>query len=293
MARLPSSPNSSPSRKTAGSTEWFYEIEGESFGPSDFRELRALAIARKLLDHHLVWKSGTDEKQEASNILGLIPSKKKALEPISSSKISDAAPKARTIWEGPPGGMYLPHLHSANLLLFFLTLFAPVCLIFLGQNIASANTKTFLISLAGLSLITWIILTVTYLYRAWEMMQMFGANLTGSKAIRFLFLPIFNSLWCFIVVFGWAKLWNRNVRNHPGLQPANAVWSPLFFLFPIMFLISQGFLVMHFLTKEWPVDLQNQKHLISLSIWGATLALTFICWAQIGLSINFLARKKM
>ena len=297
MAKLPPRPNSPPSRRAESSAGWFYEIESESFGPVDFRELRSLAMSRQLLGHHLVWKSGTNEKQEAGSILGLIPTQKKAPEPIPPSEISDknpyAAPKTRTIWEGPPGGMYLPHLHPANLLLFFLILVVPIGLIFLCQKIVSANTRDFLISLAGIGLAAWVILAIIYLHRAWQMMQMFGAHLTGSKAIRFLFLPIFNSLWCFVVVFGWAKLWNQNVRNHPGLQPASAVWSPLFFLFPIMLFISQGFLVMHFLTQEWPVDLRNQKHLLSLTVWGATLGLTLICWCQIGLSINFLARKKM
>lgn len=271
-------------------------MDGQSFGPVDFRELRSLAIERKLLGHHLVWKSGTDEKQAAGSVLGLIPTRKREPTPIPPSDVSDqdpyAAPKTRTIWDGPPGGMYLPHLHPANLLLFFLTLIVPGGLIYLCQTIANENTRTFLYSLAVLGLVAWLALAVIYLHRAWDMMKMFGAHLTGGKAVRFLFLPIFNALWCFIVVFGWAKLWNYNVRNHPGLQPANAVWRPLFFLFPVLFLISQSLLVMHFVTGEWPVDLQNQNHLISLVTWALTLALTLICWCQIGLSINFLAQKK-
>lgn len=296
MARLPSRPNSSPSRRTSGSAGWFYEIEGESYGPVDFRELRALAIDRKLLGHHLVWKNGTDDKQTAGRILGLIPTQKRGPNPVPPSDLGDsdpyAAPKTRTIGDGPPGGLYLPHLHPANLLLFFLTLLVPGGLIYFCQNIASENTRTFLFSLATLGLVAWVTLAVIYLHRAWEMMRMFGAHLTGGKAVRFLFLPIFNALWCFVVVFGWAKLWNYNVRNHPGLQPANTVWKPLFFLFPVLFLISQALLVMHLVTREWPVDLQNQNHLISLGTWVATLVLTLICWCQIGLSINFLARKK-
>jgi len=156
VAKLPPRPNSPPSRRAESSAGWFYEIESESFGPVDFRELRSLAIDRQLLGHHLVWKSGTDEKQEAGSILGLIPTQKKAPEPIPPSEISDknpyAVPKTRTIWEGPPGGMYLPHLHPANLLLFFLTLVVPIGLIFLCQKIVSANTRDFLISLAGIGL---------------------------------------------------------------------------------------------------------------------------------------------
>ena len=271
-------------------------MEDESFGPVDFRELRELAIERHLLGHHLVWKSGSDEKQYASSILGLIPAQKKPPNPVPPSDLSDrdpyAAPKARTVWDGPPGGMYLPHLHSASIPLFLFTLFAPGALIYSSQIVLRENTATFLLSLAGLSIVAWFGLATIYLHRAWDMMKMFGAHLSGGKAIRLLFLPVFNALWCFVVVFGWAKLWNYNVRNHPGLQPANPVWKPLFFLFPIMFLVSQALLVMHLVTREGPVDLQNQNHLISLGTWTATLLLTLICWCQIALSINFLARKK-
>ena len=284
---------SRPSSKTAG---WFYEIGDESHGPVDFRALRELALERKLLAHHLVWKSGSEDRQAASTVLGLIPSPKKAPPSPPRSSLSDAnpyaTPKARTIADGPPGGLYLPHLHPTNFAIYLATLAIPLVILIFSERIVSANHRTLLAALAGFSIVCWATLSAIYLHRAWEMMRMFGASLTGGKAVRFLFLPFFNALWCFVAVFGWAKLWNSAVNTHPGLKPAHKVLLPFFFLFPILFLLSQALLVMHFLIKEWPTDLHDQKHLTSISIWATTLLVTLICWGQISQSINFLARKK-
>ena len=296
MAQFSSHSQEPPSRRSSESAGWFYEIDGESTGPVPFRELRDLARDRKLLGHHQVWKAGSDEKQEAANILGLIPPAKKKAAPVPPSDVSDdnpyATPKVRTIWDGPPGGMYLPHLHSANLGVYLSAFLISGVLLFLCRTLTHENTQILLISIAALSITTWVVLTVVYLHRAWTMMHMFGAKLTGGKAISFIIVPFFNALWSFISVSGWAKLWNYNVKHHPGLQPARKVWQIFFVLFPILFLVSQGLVAMHLVTREWPLDFQNSKHLISLGVWGATLLTTVVCWIQIGLSINFLARKK-
>jgi hypothetical protein len=159
-------------------------------------------------------------------------------------------------------------------------------------DIQSNSLGTLVLTVAGLGLFTWIGLSLTYLHRAWTMMRSFGGALTGGKAVRFLFIPFFNALWCFVALFGWAKFWNFNVRNHPGLCPAKLVWPAAFVLFSILFLISQSLILMHVLIQEWPTDLESYQHLTSLGIWAATLVLSLICWGQIARSINFLARKK-
>lgn len=296
MAGRSSHSNHQPSRTPSPVAGWLYEIDGERNGPVTFRELRDLAIERKLLAHHLVWKSGSEDRPAASTVLGLIPREKKAAPSPPPSDLSDAdpyaTPKVRSILDGPPGGLYLPHLHRTNFLLYLATMALPVGLFFVARETPAANTRTLLAALAGFSVICWLALCLVYLHRAWEMMRMFGAALTGGKAIRFLLIPFFNALWCFVVLYGWSKLWNYNVTNHPGLKPAHKVLRPFFFLFPIFFLLSQALVVMHFLTKEWPTDFQNPNHLASHGIWATTLALTLICWGQLCLSINFLARKK-
>ncbi len=262
----------------------------------DFRDLRLLAIDQTLLGHHQVWQEGDETRQAASSIMGLIPApKKKPTDPPPSDLGDDdpyATPKVRTIADGPPGGLYLPHLHRTNFPQFLLTLIVSAGLFYIAWKSSDLDTKPIFYSLAGLGLTFWLFLSVVYLHRAWEMMKMFGALIDGGKAVRFLFIPVFNALWCFVVLFGWARLWNRSVTTHPGLKPASKVWRPLFFLFPILFLISQVTLIMYFGIKEWPVDITNQSHQIAIGILSSTLFVGLVCWFQISQSINFLARKK-
>lgn len=262
----------------------------------EFRELRALAINLDLLAHHQVWQSGDGERKKAGSVMGLIPPKKREPSAPPPSDLSDAnpyaTPKVRTIADGPPGGLYLPHLHRSSFPVFFLALLITCALFYGGWQVKDPDTKPILFSLAGFSLIFWLALATIYLHRAWSMMHMFGAQLTGGKAVRFLFFPIFNALWCFVTLYGWAKLWNQSVRTHPGLSLASKIWQPFFFLFPILFLISQGLIVMHLFIREWPTDLKDTRHLTSLGIWLAFLVTGLICWGQMCQSINFLARKK-
>lgn len=261
-----------------------------------FRELRQMALDYKLLGHHKVWKDGSDERLPASSIVGLIPQKNTTTDPPSSDLSDDkpyAPPKTRTITEGPPGGLYLPHLRHSSFLVFFLVLAAAIGLAVGGSQTSHPILQLSLLFLSGLSFVSWIALGVTYLHRAWEMMHMFGAPFNGSKAVRFLFLPIFNALWCFVVLFGWAKLWNHSVNNHPGLSLASRVWRPSFFLFPIFFLAAQTLLVIHLVTKDWPTNINNPDHQVSFLIFGICLLLALLCWFQLCRSINFLARKKI
>jgi hypothetical protein len=262
----------------------------------DFRDLRMMAASQKLLGHHQVWRKGSTETQSASSVMGLIPSPKKKVADPPASDLSDedpyATPKVRTIADGPPGGLYLPHLHRTNFPIFLLVLAITGGLFYAGWRISDPDTKPIIYSLAGLGLAFWLLLALVYLHRAWEMMKMFGAPIDGSKAVRFLLVPVFNALWSFVVLFGWSRLWNRSVQTHPGLAPASMVWRPLFFLFPILFLISQALLIMYLFIREWPGDLANQRHQIALGVWAMTLAVGLVCWFQLSQSINFLARKK-
>jgi hypothetical protein len=296
VADLPQRNFKQPSRESIGSTGWFCEIADKKHGPMEFRELRLMALDRKLLGHHKVWRSGSTDQQEAEAIVGLIPVARRVVDETPPSDLSDenpyAPPTVRTIADGPPGGLYLPHLRHTNFLVFLLVLIGTGGLFYAGWKVPDPDSKPLIFSLASLGLLFWIILATVYLFRAWEMMRMFGAPLTGSKAVRFLFFPIFNALWSFVVVFGWAKLWNQNVKTHPGLAPASKVWAPFFFLFPILFLVSQALAAVYLFVQEWPLNLKDQGHLIALGVWSLSLGVGLICWFQISRSINFLARKK-
>lgn len=262
-----------------------------------FRELREMALEGTLQGHHQVWQLGHSERQKASSVMGLIPSSKQApsdsttsLKPSESS--SSATQKIRTIADGPPGGLYLPHLHRANFPIFFLTLLVTAALFYAGAKTPDSDIKPVFYSLAGMSLSFWCVLALIYLHRAWEMMKMFGAHLNGAQAVRLLIIPLLNSLWCYVVLFGWARLWNRCVKTHPGLQPACQVWRPIFFLFPTLFFSSQIVIITLLIMKEWPTDLTKINHQVILGLFTATIVTGLICWFQLSQSINFLARKK-
>ena len=300
MAELPTRlplPSQSAPQGPAG---WFCEIEGKVHGPLDFRSLKELTVSKEISEGTLVWKEDKSDKQEASTILGLFPKTKPkervSLEPVPASRLSDddpyATPRAPTILDGPPGGLYLPHLRQSHFSILLLALIIAGGLIAGAFKIPAHDVRVTTFCLGGMAIAYWIGLGLSYLHRAWDMMHMFGASLTGSKAIRFMALPFFNALWSFVALYGWAKLWNSSQRTHPGLSLASAVWKPLFFLFPIVFLVSQGLLLMHFITKDWPTDLTNPHHQISLGTFACAIALGMFCWFQMTRAINFLARKK-
>lgn len=161
-----------------------------------------------------------------------------------------------------------------------------------GMASRITETRVVFVVLSVMAFLIMISLSLTYLHRAWQMMSLFGAPLTGGKAVSFFLVPGFNALWAFLAVSGWAKIWNDQVRNHPGLAPAKLVWRWVFSLFPVFFLMSQGLVVMYLYVGEWPWDFTNQNHLLALMILGTSLAVGLTCWFQMCRSINFLATKK-
>ena len=298
MAELPTRlplPSQSAPQGPAG---WFCDVGGKVRGPLNFRSLKELATSQEINEDTLVWKENESDKQAASDILGLFPKikAKDPEEPIPESKLSDedpyATPRTNTIHDGPPGGLYLPHLRHASFLHLILAFVVTAALIVGAFQIPDLEIRLITFCLAGFAGIHWLVLGLSYLHRAWDMMQMFGASLNGTKAVRFMILPLFNALWSFVTLYGWARLWNYSQRNHPGLSLASAVWKPLFFLFPIVFLVSQGLLLMQFITRDWPTDLTNPNHQISIGTFAFTFVLGMLCWFQMTRSINFLARKK-
>ena len=294
--RLPPPSQSAPQ----GPAGWFCELGGKVHGPLDFRSLKELAVSQEIAKDTLVWKNDGSDKQKASTILGLFPKAKPkrtdSQKPAPKSRLSDddpyATPRASTIQDGPPGGLYLPHLRTSSFLHLFLSFFAMSALIGGALQIPERDIRLITFCLGGIAGIHWLVLGLTYLHRSWDMMHMFGAKLNGSKAVRFMLIPLFNALWSFVALYSWARLWNHSQQTHPGLSLASAVWKPFFFLFPIVFLVSQGLILMHFIAKDWPTDLTNPNHQISLGTFAFTIALGMFCWFQMTRAINFLARKK-
>ena len=295
MAKLPSKTPYENSLESNPSSGWFYEIEDQTYGPVSFSDLREKALELVLLGHHKVWKQGSNTKVLASSIVGLIAQNhpKKALP--SSSRSADCAQSRPThsITDGPPGGLYLPHLKHSSFLSFLGILLATVGLGFYAVKIHHPILKITLFSLAGMGLITWVALSMVYLHRSWEMMHMLGGRFTGNQALRHLVIPFFNAFWCIVVLFGWAKLWNDNVKTHPGLSLAKRVWRPSFFLFPISLLAAEILTVILWVQRKWPSTFPEPLYQISLQVFGTCLLLWLVCWFQLCRSINFLAKKKI
>ena len=109
-------------------------------------------------------------------------------------------------------------------------------------------------------------------------------------------IPIFNAIWSFIAVCGWGKLWNLNVKTHPGLANAWKIFLPVFVLFCLSLFRSPGPHRRHVHRLRIPAsNLGMSQNAISfrLQILFATLAISgMVTWFQICASINFLARKK-
>lgn len=301
MTNLPSRCKSTEPENPDGSSQWFYKSEGTTNGPITFQDLRALARKKVLGPRNLVWQDEIGNPQPASSVLGLIPIARKKPKQDNGPPINlknqnpYATPVAGTIADGPPGGLYLPHLRRAH----FLHLVALILLSLASLSYASMLRRViqadFRSSMILISIILALMaggLALVYLCRAWNMLQVFGAHLTGSKAVGFLAIPFFNALWLFVSLYGWAKYWNYCVRKQPGLSTAQRVWRPMFFIFPILFLISQTLLLMYSILREWPADLLNRQHQIFLVLQLTTLVVGLLCWYQITNAINFLARKK-
>jgi len=122
------------------------------------------------------------------------------------------------------------------------------------------------------------ILILILLYYYWVSIQDGHARTTPKKAVGYLFIPVFNIYWGFVVSFGLARdmnayAWRHDVRNvhvHEGL-----VLAP--FILWIAGMVSSFFL-----------GLQNQSSYLagqqigqSVFIFGGALALASICEMQI------------
>ena len=291
MATLPTRRNAGSSGSPAGA--WCYSHLGRDYGPISFRELRELAFDERLDREDEVWREGSSEKRQADSVLGLFP--KISESPVDSQLDDDGNPyasPAATILDGPPGGLYLPFLHRASfaqLLAFFL---AGVGATFLGLTLEHAVGNLMFIGVGFFGLILTVITALIFLHRAWTMMSMLGAHFSGAKATIPMLFPLFNGIWAFMSLVGWARLWNRNVRTHPGLAAAKKVWVPIFFLFSLSLLVFQAWVMFLSLSDSRPYAEDALVTQVSNGVLAAIMISAILTWYQLCRSINFLAKKK-
>lgn len=281
---------------------WFYKNskKKKKHGPMPFRDLRAKALERKIVAGTKVWREGDDERYAAEDIIGLLPADSgadKEEKEGPQSSVTDENPYAtpnaeRTIADGPPGGLYLPYLREVHFSLLIAPLLAGAGLIYGATLVRDSQIQTITFTFAGILLLIWFVFSLIYLKRAWDMMSILGAPMSGLKAVGIFLLPLFNAVWSFIAIFGWARLWNHQVKNHPGLSLAHSVWRPVFLLFCIGFMMSQVIALMLFLGDEIPNDITIPAHRFALITFASTFLLGLLASFQLCRAVNFLARKK-
>lgn len=279
---------------------WFFQDhDGKEQGPMPFRELRECALKKSLLDNMLVWREGEKARYPSQKIIGLLPHSQpdpdEETGPVSSIDNDNpyATPNTeRPIAEGPPGGLYLPHLRETHFLALFGFSTTAIGLIYLGTTLSDPPTRSIVFAFSIIALLGWLSFTLIYLKRAWDMMNMLGAPMTGVKAVAVFLIPFLNAIWPFIAIYGWSKLWNFNATRHPGLSDAHSVWRLMFLLFCVAFMMSQVIILMLWMSKEIPNNLDNSRHQFALGTFAATFILSLGTWYQLCRSVNFLARKK-
>lgn len=301
MAKLPE-PNRSY-ESPLGQSEalwWFFEGEdGKAIGPMPFRELRENAVKRTLLEQMEVWREGEEIRYFSQDIVGLLPSLPASPkeDPGPQSSLDNENPYAtpnaeRAITEGPPGGLYLPYLSRTHFSVLIGFIALALGLGYLGTTISDPPTRSIVFAFTAIFGVGWLLFSFVYLRRAWDMMNMLGAPMNGTKAVVIFLIPFFNALWSFVAILGWAKLWNFNSKYHPGLSEAKPVWKFSFLLFCLGFLVSQVIILMLWISDEVPNDSTNPQHQFALGTFLVTFVLCCTTWFQICRSVNFLARKK-
>lgn len=264
-----------------------------------FRELRDQALKKKLLQKMDVWRKGEETRYPSQEIVGLIPNLPASPQedPAPPSFSDDGNPYAppeaeRSISHGPPGGLYLPYLRPTHFPLLILLLAGAAGLGYFATQLSDPPTRAMIFAFAGVLFLGASLFFILYLRRAWDMMDMLGAPMHGTKAVIIFLIPLFNALWSFIAIYGWAKLWNYNCKYHPGLSAARSVWKFSFLLFCIGFLMTQVIVLLLAISKEIPNDLENPRHQFALATFAVSTLLTLTTWYQLCRSVNFLARKK-
>lgn len=87
------------------------------------------------------------------------------------------------------------------------------------------------------------ILYLIYISRAWTTLQPGGATITPGKAIGFLFIPLFNIVWMFMMFPKLAKEWNLITANFENTKRAPKFSETWFLLLCIPFINLIAFFI--------------------------------------------------
>lgn len=105
----------------------------------------------------------------------------------------------------------------------------------------STDGSLAVLAAAGMSGVIGAFLFLSLVYRMWARVQDGQARTTPGKATLFLFIPLFNIVWLFVVLVGYARDYNAYVeRNAIGSAPRLS--GGLMALFALLILVPIPFI---------------------------------------------------
>lgn len=273
---------------------WFYAVDDEQKGPVPFDELQRMVGTSQLPSHTLVWSEGLSDWQSYRDLTAQ----------FASSPISPETPGATTLPQGHAEPLAAPLPIPANLKrasflklmiisgIAIVLLIGALGLVFFTAMPAGPGGSstgggamialTVILVIAALVMLVWsVVLSMIYVYRAWLMLQAFGASTTPGVAVGFQFIPLFNLYWAFRAYWNWSRDYNSAIRSDPRLQNAPRATEGVFLTYCICNVAAFPFnLISNIDGLELAAAVDGLLSLVSLG------ALIFI-FVQICGAINF------
>lgn len=267
---------------------WFYARQGVKAGPVSIAQLR-LHLEEGYLDREtdLVWAEGLEDWKPPSRVPALL----EEAPPWAGPDSEDGAPGLLPAVEEARFGLLLLCFGAG-----FTLAIGGLVAIYWGElrglsmardpfsKLLTVLGTTAAFASAGF-LIAGIVLVSTYLYRAWLILQPFGAPLTPGLAVGLLFVPIFNLYWSFRAILGWAQTYNRVIRDDPAFESAPRANT-------VAFLALCSLLIVRLLARVFAAIFVDSRILLSIAglLGLAVLVLAMICAYQVCAAVNHFGR---
>lgn len=302
----------------ANTQQWFFlNANGQKTGPLNTQHLQQLVINGQIAANTQVWTEGLENWVSASHVEGLIPPQHQTVNPNPYSP-----PTSQPIATGITGAseypvpkikktdsfipfvilsilsillilwgyhIYLPYIEEIHHTLEQQNIRLPIRLIEVGYH------NTALIQIGFLGYIVTGVMRLIYVYRGWALFKPVDAATTPTKAVAFLFIPLFNVYWTFIAYWKWACEWNRITSSYSNTQNAPRASKGLFLTTIILGLITA--LIVNVIANYQLINLPLTPYSAIYTIiitYSVLLFFELLMIKQICNAINFMAaaRKK-
>ncbi len=250
------------------SAQWHISHQGRQYGPYTGEKLAEFVTQGRLLRESMIWAEGMEQWVRADSVEGLFS----AVPPPPATHV----PGGTQRWQVPQsaGGASAP-LMAPGLGLMRVrpgedypavevkpALFGVMAAM-MGGGVALLMVSSYMIShIAGrsgtpghpllfvllgagaLGVLFGALLHLITIRRAWKSLRFSDPGTTGTRAVGFLFIPVFGLYWLFRAHWGLAKDWNRITAQHPNLEGAPRINATLALWFCIgCFFVPLGFVL--------------------------------------------------